>query len=423
MVQVTSEIGRLRRVLLHEPGAEIDRMPPAMMEQLLFDDILYGDRARDEHARFRRVLQLLGIEAVEANDLVQESLERAEARAWILGTLARELGLDPGRVDGLGAAELTELLVCGSPARAEPEGVEVGDLYEIPPLANWCFQRDPQVVLGDGVILSRMATPARHRESLLARLSFFFHPELRGTRVWLDPLQDDPDSAAFVDPRGPTIEGGDVLVLSPELIVVGESERTGRSAIASLARALARRDGAPRWLITVTIPRRRAYMHLDTLVTPIDRDACLIYAPVLLDDGPESARIGEIDLHADDPRRRPSGPLLETLAARGIALEPVLCGGGDPVSQQREQWTDGANALAIAPGVITIYDRNARTAEELDRNGFRVVAATDLLLGRAEVDLDERGRVCILLDSHEMSRARGGPHCLAHPLEREAAGS
>jgi arginine deiminase len=112
--------------------------------------------------------------------------------------------------------------------------------------------------------------------------------------------------------------------------------------------------------------------------------------------------------------------LLDTLRARGLDLEPIPCGGDDPVAQQREQWTDGANALALAPGVILLYDRNVATADELDRGGFRILTAEDLLLGREEIDLEDCGRVCILVSSHELSRARGGPHCLVHPLERDA---
>lgn len=412
MVQIHSEIGRLRHVLLHEPGLEIDRMPPAMVEELLFDDILYGDRARTEHARFRRVLQLLGIEVVDANDLLTEALEESAARQWAESALL-QYGVDAAQLRSLDSAGLTELLVAGSPPHAEPAGVEVSDLYQVPPLPNWCFQRDPQIVLGDGVIFSSMAAPARRRESMLARCTFRFHAELRRTPVWLDPLEDHALAP------GLSLEGGDVLVLSSEVILVGQSQRTSQSGIRQLARALARREGAPRFLIVVGIPRRRAYMHLDTLLTPVDRDACLIYAPVLLREGPQAASVGEIDLHSTGLRRRACGPLLPALARRGIRLEPILCGGSDPVSQQREQWTDGANALALAPGVITLYDRNARTADELSRHGFRLVKSEDLLLGRVEVDLDDARRVCILLSSHEMSRARGGPHCLVHPLVRD----
>jgi arginine deiminase len=241
--------------------------------------------------------------------------------------------------------------------------------------------------------------------------------------VWYDPLAAAAEAGGSPERRGATLEGGDVLVIAPDLVVIGQSERTNAVAVAELARALARQDGAPRWMIVVSIPRRRAYMHLDTLLTPLDRDACLVHAPVVLEGGHELAEVGEIDLHASDLRTRACGGLLAALARRGAAYEPILCGGHDPVAQQREQWTDGANALALAPGVITLFDRNERTTEELERHGFRIVTAEDLLLGREEVDIEAGRRVCILLTSNELSRARGGPHCLAHPLCRREPGA
>ena len=409
-VHVTSEIGRLRRVLVHEPGPEVDRMVPAMMEELLFDDILFGDRARDEHRRFKRVLQVLGVETLEASALLAEALERDEARAWIVEAALQ--GVSPMLREEMRAAppeQLADMLVAGvRPAMAH--GIEVEDLYEIPPLPNWCFQRDPQVVLGGSLLLASMAAPARHREALLARAMFRFHPDLSAVPVLFEPVATD---------RRATLEGGDVLVLSPEVIAVGQSQRTDRAALLQLARALWRREGAPRWLIAVELPPRRAYMHLDTVLTPIDRDACLGFPPVLRGSGMNAARVFEMDLHAEEPTFAPCTDLLETLARHGLDLELVPCGGADPLAQQREQWTDGANALAVAPGVILLYDRNVRTAEELARHGFRIVPADDLLLGRAEVDPEEGRRVCILLASHEISRARGGPHCLTHPLLRD----
>ena len=162
MVRVTSEVGRLRRVLVHEPGPEVDRMVPPMMEELLFDDILFGDRARDEHRRFRRLLQLLGIEVVEANSLLAEALANEEARAWLWARLRPEapqvLRADepPGSAEEAVAIATTGLL-----ASEDCRGIEVEDIFRLPPLPNWCFQRDPQVVLGDGVIFSAMATAAR----------------------------------------------------------------------------------------------------------------------------------------------------------------------------------------------------------------------------------------------------------------------
>jgi arginine deiminase len=417
MIRVTSEVGRLRRALVHEPGPEIDRMVPAMMEELLFDDILFGDGARAEFARLRRVLQLLGVEVLDAQDLLEESLADERARAWLVDGVLGELPAAlRSELREKTAPDLAAVLVGGMCRAPGEPGRDAADLFVVPPVPNWCFQRDPQVVLGDAVTICSMATAARHRESLLARAVFTYHPALDTTPLLHDP-RDEPGVPR--GPEAPHLEGGDVLVLGPDVLAVGMSERTNRAGIESLARALAARPDGPRWLEVVEIPRRRAYMHLDTLLTPVDRDLCLVHAPVILAGGAEQAQVLEIDLRSDDLTMQPASALLEQLARRGCALEPVRCGGSDPIAQQREQWTDGANAMALAPGVILAYERNVATIDELDRAGFRVVTAEDLLLGREEIDLDDCGRVCILVSSHELSRARGGPHCLIHPLERD----
>lgn len=413
MLKVRSEVGRLRRVLVHEPGPEVDHMVPAMMEELLFDDILYGDRAREEHGRFRRVLQLLGVEVLDAEDLLTEALADPACRSWALQVVLD--GADAGTrraVSALPPAGLAQAVVGGLRREPARRGIEASELFSIVPLPNWCFQRDPQVVIGGGVVFAAMATAARRRESDLARAIFRFHPELSAAPVLHDP-------AAIAAPAGAYLEGGDVLVLSPDVVAVGNSERTNRDGIQAFAQSLRQHEGAPRWLLVVELPKRRAYMHLDTLMTPVDRDACLAFPPVICDDGPERAQVWEMDLRAKSPKFTHRKDLLGSLARRGVGFDPIPCGGDDLVSQQREQWTDGANALAVAPGVILLYERNQGTLEELDRRGFAIVAAEDLLLGRAEIDLDDRRKSCIVLASHELSRARGGPHCMTHPLERD----
>ncbi len=420
MIRVTSEIGRLRRVLVHEPGREVDRMVPPMMEELLFDDILFGDRAREEHGRFRRLLQLLGVEVVEARTLLLEALADEAARRWLLEVVGPELPLDLRSLPvWAGPEEMVEAMVEGVLQGEVPTGLGVSDLFRIPPLPNWCFQRDPQIVIGDSVLFAAMATPARWREGLLARVIFRCHPKLAATAVIGDPLRPECGPTHLLGLHRPRLEGGDVLVLSSDVVAVGLSERTNVQAVDFLVDALARMEGGPRWLEIVDLPKKRAYMHLDTVFTVVDRDAALAYAPVITGPGPEVARTFEVDLKAGDRTPRDRGLLLPALAARGLDLEPILCGGGDAVAQQREQWTDGANAVALAPGFITLYDRNTATADELARRGFRVVAGRDVLLGRAEVSLAAGERVCLLLESNEISRARGGPHCLTHPLLRD----
>lgn len=422
MVRVTSEIGRLRQVLVHEPGLEVDRMVPPMMEELLFDDILFGERAREEHGRFRRLLKLLDVDVVEARNLLTEALADPAAQEWMLKVIRVEAPLE---ADAIGSAstsdEIVAAVVEGSLREGGDDnpGVDVADLFRLTPLPNWCFQRDPQVIVGSGVIFSAMATPARWREGLLSRCIFRFHPGLAETPVLADPLRPAWDPTHLLGLHRPRLEGGDVLVLAPDVLAVGVSERTNIQAVDVIVDALARRDDAPRWLEIVHLPSRRAYMHLDTVFTPADRDAALVYAPVITGTGPEGATTYEVDLHADDPHPVHRGPVLAALAGRGVDLEPIPCGGADPVAAQREQWTDGANTVALAPGIITLYDRNVATAGTLDAHGFRILDAEDVLLGREDFSLDVPGRCCLMLASHEISRARGGPHCLTHPLVRD----
>ena len=422
MLSVGSEVGRLRKVLVHEPGPEVDNMVPSMMEELLFDDILYGDRAREEHGRVRRVFQVLGIEAVDAQDLLEEILRERAARGFVLDAV-----LPPGagslreRLLEAPAEELAGALVAGvRPPPDAARGHASGDLFAVPPLPNWCFQRDPQIVIGHAVVFASMASEARRREALLARAVFRFHPDLAGTPAWHDPEDAGFERAHAGGAGRAFLEGGDVLVISPDVVAVGLSERTNRLGVLDLVEALAAREDGPRFVVVVELPRRRAYMHLDTVFSPVDRESALVYPPVILPGGAERAEVHEVDLRSRSLEWSPRKDLLSCLARRGVGFEPIPCGGADPIAQQREQWTDGANALALAPGVITMYDRNQGTMDELAKHGFRVVDAKDLLLGRDEADLGGGERLCISLQSNELSRARGGPHCLTHPLVRDA---
>lgn len=420
MLDVRNDTGRLRTVLVHEPGGEVDQMIPSMMEELLFDDIVFGAQAREEHARFRQVLERLRIEVVEALDLLGEALVAPEARAELLAALDPDDELR-AILDVADPATLAALVVEGV---RRPEIRTARDsLFLLPPAPNWCFQRDPQVVIGDAVLVSAMATDARAREALLTRTIYRHHPRFASTDVLCDvadPARDRPMSVGLQDPW---VEGGDVLVLSPDVVAIGYSARTNSAGIREVARALKRRDGGPRWLVVVELPARRAYMHLDTVITPTDRDQCLVHAPVILASGhgSDQATVYEVDLHAPDlVYRRLDDDLLAALARHGLPFEPIVCGGEDLVDQQREQWTDGANTLALAPGVVTLYERNVQTIDALDRAGYAVIGAEALLDGEATVDLDAPTRTCIVMPANELTRARGGPHCLSHALRRDA---
>ena len=426
-LNVNSEIGKLSSVLVHLPGPEIDRMVPSMMEELLFDDILFGARAREEHRRFQQVLGYVADEVLQARDLLAEVLAVKEHREAILEDLERKLlwGTEPGgRLRELSGNDLASALVTGIEKPAREAAQSSSELYWLPPIPNYFFQRDPLVVVGDRVIRGSMATPARLREPLLSGYIFQYHPRFaRSDGVfWFREFSADFNRSAPYARMRPTLEGGDVLVLRSDLLLIGYSERTERTTIERLAEQLKAQKSPVKRLFVVAIPPARATMHLDTVFTVISRDECLVYGPMILAGGTEEADVYQCDLTRREIAWTSGKDLLTSLKAQGLDLAPVRCGGDDPIAERREQWTDGANAFALAPGIILLYDRNVRTAEELARVGYRIVDEDDLLLGREELDV-RKGKCAVRLAAHELSRARGGPRCMAMPLVREDLGT
>ncbi len=423
-LSVTSEIGRLRRVLVHLPGREIDVMMPSMMEQLLFDDILYGQVAREEHRKFQQIIRFVADEVHDLQDLLEETLEQDEARSEILADMKVRENLSRKTVAMLREAppaSLAERLIGGIEA---PRGRKSeAHAFELSPLPNLFFMRDPQVILSDGVMVSAMATEARRRESLLSRFVFGYHPAFRGRDLfWMDEADEPWPKGASATKRRPRIEGGDILVARRDLLLIGLTQRTNRAGILRLAQSLRKGKSDVRTIIVVDIPDRRSYMHLDTVFTIINRNECLVHAPVILKGGAEEADVYEIDLGKRAAFRQ-VGPLLRTLKKHGLDLDPIVCGGANPIDRQREQWTDGANAFTLAPGIILGYERNVRTAEELARRGYHLVYEDDLLLGRTELETWTDRKYAIQISGDELSRARGGPRCMTMPLERDELSS
>jgi arginine deiminase len=420
-LRVDSEIGRLRRVLVHRPGREIDWMVPAMMETLLFDDILDGDEAREEHDLFVQVLRQAGAEVLEAQDLLAGVLENPEPRRRLLDELEAEYGAPfslARQLDELPPEALASALIEGIRSPAGMSDAGRLQFFQLNPVPNYFFQRDPQVVMGNRVVISSMATGAREREPLLARTIFEHHPALATAGTF--EIDVPPSGAPQHNPHFPypNLEGGDVLVVSPEIVLAGLSERTNRRGIETLAEYLRREETSFRHLIMVELPRRRSYMHLDTVFTQIDRSLCLAYLPVVQPGGPESAHVYSVDLSARELTFTLRPSLLQVLKDLGLDLEVVPCGGArEAIDQQREQWTDGANAFALAPGLIVLYRRNHRTMDELARRGWRVLPGEEVAAGRH--DLLGGGPAVISLWSNELSRARGGPRCMTMPLERD----
>lgn len=418
-LNVTSEIGRLKSVLVHLPGREIDLMVPPMMAQLLFDDILYGQVAREEHRRFQQLLRFVAEEVVELQDLLEEVFENEAVKADVVHDLARRNRFGRKIVKRLldcQPAELADVLISGIPRESEESGeLPKFDLFPVP---NLFFMRDPQVVIGDRVVISAMATQARRRESILSKYVFEHHQRFSGRDVFWADLTDQTPGAP-VKRKAPTLEGGDILVARGDVLLIGMTERTNRAGVERVIESLRGSHSGVRTVVIVELPKARSFMHLDTVFTFTSRNECLIYPPVILPGGSQPAKIVRADLTRRRVEYKEQKSLLGTLKRLGFDLEPIYCGGQRAVDQQREQWTDGANAFTLAPGIILMYERNVRTAEELAGHGYHIVYEDDLLLGRVEMETWTDKKYALQIPGHELSRARGGPRCMTMPLERE----
>ena len=428
-LSVFSEIARLKQVVVHNPGPEVDLMVPGMMEKLLFDDILHGDLARYEHGQFRQVLAKVADEVLDIQELFTEALQSDGAKRAFIEDLRTLVGLPEdtfGLLCDLSPAEVAHSVIGGLPWDDMPSHTRWEEEfdYRLRPIPNLLFMRDPASVIGDGYSVNSMATWAREREPLILSYVFRHHPRLRHHTdhdKWFDqvtPLVRGEIKAPV------SLEGGDILVISPKVLAVGCSERTQADAIHLLAESLRAHhaeDGSSfDHLLMVLMPHKRSAMHLDTIFTRTSEDECLVFPPYFVEGSRELLNVTSIDLRHDELRMSTGPSLLKSLKKLGIDLKPIYCGGNDPIMQQREQWTDGANAFCLAPGVITSYGRNIATAAALDQAGYHVVTAQEVLTDPT-LDLLDGGKHLVQIQAGELSRARGGPRCMTMPLAREGA--
>jgi arginine deiminase len=430
-LSVFSEIDRLKQVVIHKPGPEVDFMVPDMMEELLFDDILCGDLARKEYGVFRQVLERVAEEVLDVQDLFTEALAEEGVKLAFIEDFRRLVEMSDASCDllrDLPPDGVARGLIAGIPWDDE---LQHGNWqkksfdYRLRPIPNLLFMRDPAAVVGHGYNINFMATWAREREPLILSYVFRHHPRLRHLKE-SDRLFDQITPLLKGQIRMPqSLEGGDTLVLSDRVLVVGCSERTSVDAIHMLAESLRQAhrlgDSTFETLFMVLMPKIRSAMHLDTVFTRINHDECLIYPPFFTDRSRELLNVIKFDLRHDELRTVMEPNLLSALQSAGISLKPILCGGRNPILQQREQWTDGANAFALAPGVIMLYSRNLATAHELAAAGYRILDAGTLIQD-ATINLLDGSKYAILLDSAELSRARGGPRCMTMPLSRFSPG-
>ncbi len=408
-VQVSSEIGELEAVILHTPGQEVENMTPKNAERALYSDILNLSVAQKEYCQFKGVIQKHA-KVFEMRDLLSDVLKIDEVKKKLIDEIFYyERVIDnKDYLLSLENKDLTRLLIEGVVMKKDNLTRFFNkDRYSMRPLHNFFFMRDASMAINQNVLIGKMASPVRDRETRIMEVIFNHHSLFTTTTI--NPARFDNYDPAI------SIEGGDILIAREDVIVIGTGVRTTSQGIDFMLDQVQKRGNIKHIIVQELPDSPESFIHLDMVFTFLDTNKCMVFEPVILQ--PNKYQTVHIRIENDRVKINTVPNLLVCLKELGIDLEPVFCGGqADPWTQEREQWHSGANFFALGPGKVIGYERNVYTMEEMNKHGFEIFRARDVI--NKKVSIEGYEKYVLTIDGSELARGGGGARCMSMPVRR-----